>query len=145
MPVYEYECCAGHRFSVFAHRIGAPDAACPTCGREGQRRVSRFALTNRAGPGPGPDDAPRSWEAAGGGDPEVIGYWRRALERRQKLEERYPELARPKRPVLAHEGPYERAPLYADEPVEPRSGPVRAHTDRHRPSPHDGGGPPRET
>lgn len=145
MPIYEYACAAGHRFSVFVHRPDAPRAACPTCGREGRRRISAFALSGCATPGPGPEDAPTTWEATGGADPEVILGWQRTLERRRKLEERYPELARPRSPVLAHEGSYERAPLYADEavggasdrtggsPDEPGDGHAYLHRHGHAP------------
>jgi hypothetical protein len=42
---------------------------------------------------------------------------RRTWEKRQKLEERHPEIAGDQRPILAHEGRYERAPLRLGDPV----------------------------
>jgi hypothetical protein len=41
---------------------------------------------------------------------------RRTAEERRNLEERHPELAGDRRPVVAHEGHFEGAPLRADPP-----------------------------
>lgn len=140
MPVYEYGCPCGRTFSVFVHRPGAPEAVCPACGRPARRRLSRFAASRGVSPGPGPQDAPTTWEDTGGGDPEIIAHWQRALERRAKLEERYPELATPRRPVLAHEGPYESRPLVAGEgPAE--DGSSGSHGSHHH-GPGQGAAPP---
>ncbi len=54
---------------------------------------------------------------------------RHALERRERLAEKYPELAGDRRPVLAHEGRYATAPLLAGDPPHP-------HNHLH-PRPHD--------
>jgi putative FmdB family regulatory protein len=120
VPIYEYACGCGERFEVLA-RIGAPAPACPACGGRPTRRPSAATLSGRARPGPGPQQAPRTWEQTHGGDRETILHWQRTLERRAKLDERYPELAAPKTPVLAHEGPYAHAPLHADTHPHPPS------------------------
>jgi putative FmdB family regulatory protein len=112
VPIYEYACGCGERFEVLA-RAGAPPPGCPSCGGQPVRRPSAVTLGGRARVGPGPEQAPRTWEQTGGGDRETILHWQRTLERRAKLEERHPELAAPRTPVLAHEGPYAAAPLHA--------------------------------
>ena len=89
--------------------------ACPACGGVPRRRpTSRVALIGRATLPPGRDQAPRSWEQTNGGDRETILHWQRTLQQRQKIEEKYPELAADDRPVLAHEGLYAAEPLRAD-------------------------------
>lgn len=116
MPLYEYACGCGTRFEKVVPFAAAdsPDLACPACGARGCRRLlSSAALLGQASPPPGRDAAPRSWEQAGHGDRELIGEWHRTLEKRGKLEEKYPELAGDTRPVLAHEGPYAADPLRA--------------------------------
>jgi putative FmdB family regulatory protein len=120
VPIYEYACGCGERFEVLT-RIGTPAPACPACGGQPTRRPSAAALSGRVNPGPGPEQAPRTWEQTRGGDRETILHWQRTLERRAKLGERYPELAAPKTPVLAHEGPYARAPLHAHARPHPPS------------------------
>ena len=112
VPIYEYACGCGERFEVLA-RAGAPAPGCPSCGGAPARRPSAAALAGRASPGPGPADAPRTWEQTSGGDRETITHWQRTLERRAKLEERHPELAVPRAPVVAHEGRFAAAPLHA--------------------------------
>lgn len=43
MPTYEYLCPSGHRFEVFQRISDKPEAACPECGRPGQRQISAGA------------------------------------------------------------------------------------------------------
>lgn len=125
MPIYEYACdgCGG-RFETLAHSPAAPIPACPECGAQPRRLPpTRVALGRRAQPPPGPQRAPRSWEETRGGDRETILHWQRTLERRRKIEEKYPELAEDSpdraRPVLAHEGPYAARPLRAGDHGHP--------------------------
>lgn len=116
MPLYEYACGCGTRFEKVVPFAAAdsPDLACPACGVPEPRRViAPAALLGRASPPPGRDAAPRSWEQTGHGDRELIGEWHRTLEKRGRLEEKYPELAGDTRPVLAHEGRYAAEPLRA--------------------------------
>jgi putative FmdB family regulatory protein len=113
MPIYEYDCGCGHRFETLAKMADSP-APCPACGGVTRRRpAARVALLGRAALPPGRDRAPRSWEQTNGADRETILHWQHALEQRQKIEEKYPELAGDNRPVLAHEGPYAAEPLRA--------------------------------
>ena len=53
---------------------------------------------------------------------------RRTWEQRQKLEAKHPELAGDQRPILAHEGRYEEAPL---RPGDPALGAKRGHGHGH--------------
>ena len=113
MPIHDYACDCGHRFEALVH--GA-DPACPRCGGAPHRRPSAVRLGGVADPGPGREDAPKSWRTTGGGDPETLRHWHREMTRREKLEEKYPELRGDQRPVLAHEGKYHAKPLRAGDP-----------------------------
>lgn len=118
MPIYEYRCGCGHRFEEL-QPLGAAAPGCPACGRQALKVPSRVSLGNVASPGPGPADAPHTWEQTGGGDRETIRHWQRQLDARARLEEKHPELAGDRRPVLAHEGRYARNPLRAGDPPPP--------------------------
>lgn len=129
MPIYEYACSCGHRFETLARTVDSPAPPCPACGGVPRRRpASRVALLGRATLPPRREEAPRSWEETNGGDRETILHWQHTLEQRQKIEEKYPELAADNRPVLAHEGPYAAEPLRAGPPGQ-------AHAAGH-PHPH---------
>lgn len=43
MPTYEYRCPDGHLFEVFQRISDPPGAACPDCGKAGQRQISAGA------------------------------------------------------------------------------------------------------
>ena len=146
MPIYDYACGCGYRFETLVKTADAPAPACPACGGVPRRRPSRVALMGQATLPPGRDQAPRSWEQVNGGDRETVRHWQRTLERRQKIEEKYPELAGDTRPVLAHEGPYAAEPLRADPGGRPdpkgqagAKGQAPAHPHGH---PHPHGRPP---
>lgn len=128
MPIYEYDCTCGSRFEALVPRMAAPGPPCPACGAAPHRRPSAASLGGRADPGPGVAQAPRTWAETGYGDRETITYWRRALDDRRKLEEKYPELSGDRRPVIAHEGRYAAAPLRAGDPHlgHPHPGPQRS-------------------
>ncbi|MGH3192206.1 MAG: FmdB family zinc ribbon protein, partial [Streptosporangiaceae bacterium] len=86
------------------------------------------------------DQAPRSWQETNGGDRETVLHWQHALEQRQKIEEKHPELAGDNRPVLAHEGPYAAEPLRAGPPDQ---APAGGHPSGHgHPHPHPHGHAP---
>ena len=134
MPIYEYACGCGHRFETLVKMADPATPACPACGGIPRRRPpSRVAQLGRASLPPRRDQAPTSWEQTNGGDRETILHWQHALDQRQQVEEKYPELAGDSRPVLAHEGPYAAEPLRAGprEPApgrqEPAPGPVSGH------------------
>ena len=40
MPTYEYRCPEGHTFEVFQKMSDPPGAACPQCGKAGERQLS---------------------------------------------------------------------------------------------------------
>jgi putative FmdB family regulatory protein len=133
MPIYEYDCGCGHRFETLAKMADSPAPPCPACGGVPRRRpASRVALLGRATLPPGRDRAPRSWEQTNGGDRETILHWQHALEQRQKIEEKYPELVGDTRPVLAHEGPYAAEPLRPGPQNQAgAAGPTPAHGHAH--------------
>jgi hypothetical protein len=58
---------------------------------------------------------PQTWRGTYGADREYVTSLRRSAGARRALEDRYPELAADRRPVLAHEGHYEHAPLRAGD------------------------------
>lgn len=47
----------------------------------------------------------------------MVRGWHGLMSKREKLEEKYPELAGDRRPVLAHEGAFANAPLRAGDPL----------------------------
>ena len=117
MPIYDFVCTCGWRFEEMVPTMNSPAPACPGCGGEPRRRPAAARLSGKADPGPGRDDAPKSWQATGHGDRETLHYWHNQLTRREKLEEKYPELAGDRRPVLAHEGRFAAKPLRAGDPM----------------------------
>jgi putative FmdB family regulatory protein len=133
MPIYEYACGCGHRFEKLAKAVDSPAPPCPACGGVPRRRpASRVALLGRAALPPRREEAPRSWEQTNGGDRETILHWQHTLEQRQKIEEKYPELASDSRPVLAHEGPYAAEPLrVGPQNQADAAGPAPAHGHAH--------------
>jgi hypothetical protein len=60
---------------------------------------------------------PQTWRGTYGGDREYVTGLQRQWERRQRLEEKHPELAGDQRPIIAHEGRYHAAPLRAGDPL----------------------------
>lgn len=138
MPIYEYACDCGYRFERLARLVDAdgPAPACPACGGAGGRRVpSVAALLGQARVPPGRESAPRSWEQTNHGDRDTIQHWRRNLEQRAKLEEKYPELAGDTRAVLAHEGRYAATPLRAGEPLPYSHAHPHSHAPAHKEPP----------
>ncbi len=61
------------------------------------------------------------------GNREYLGELRREWGARQELEEKHPELAGDRRPIVAHEGRFHGAPLRAGDPV-PGSSHAHPHT-----------------
>jgi len=60
---------------------------------------------------------PKSWLSTNRGDPQTLQYWHDEMTRRVALEEKYPELAGDRRPVIAHEGRFASNPLRAGDPL----------------------------
>jgi hypothetical protein len=68
---------------------------------------------------PPPERMPQTWKGTYRGDRDYVTHLRRVADARRDLEARHPELAGDRRPVLAHEGRFEQAPLRAGDPVPP--------------------------
>lgn len=117
MILYDFHCPRGHRFEAGVATTAAPGPACPECGEPTERLPSRVHVGGVADAGVGRERMPRSWRAVDGGHPDAIAHWRSRIEHREKIEERHPELAGDRRPVLAHEGIFARRPLRAGDDV----------------------------
>lgn len=117
MPIYDFVCDCGNRFEALIPSYASPAPACVACGGQPNRRPPAVRLGGTASAGPSREDAPKSWRATGNGDPETVRHWHKEMSRREKLEEKYPELAGDRRPVLAHEGRFAAAPLRAGDPI----------------------------
>ncbi|MEO3824528.1 zinc ribbon domain-containing protein [Actinomadura sp. B10D3] len=120
MPIYELRCEAGHRFEVI-QSFTAPLPAC-ACGAATAKVPARCGLLGTASVPPPQEMMPQTWRGTREGDRAYVTELRRTAQERRALEERHPELAGDRRPVLAHEGRYEHAPLRAGDP-RPRPGP----------------------
>jgi len=120
MPIYDLRCEEGHLVEVI-QSFTAPLPPCPGCGARTAKRPSRFAVggTAAAGLPPRPEAMPQTWRGTHHGDREYVASLRRTAEQRRALEERHPELAGDRRPVLAHEGRFGAAPLRAGDPLPP--------------------------
>lgn len=118
MILYDFRCTEGHDFEAGLPSMFAEDPGCPVCRCSARRKPARIGLSGRADPGPSSEDRPHTWLQVNGGDPETVRGWQRSIEKRERLEERYPDLAGDGRPVLAHEGIFKRRPLRAGDDVE---------------------------
>jgi len=121
VPIYDYRCDCGLRFERLVAR-DAPTPPCPECGGEARKVPSRPALHGVADPGPAKEQMPQTWRGTYHGNREYVTDLQRQWEKRQRLEAKYPELRGDTRPVAAHEGRYEHAPLRAGEPYLPSGG-----------------------
>jgi putative FmdB family regulatory protein len=117
VAIYQLRCGQGHDFEVI-QSLRAPLPACPDCGGEVRKIPGRCALGGRAAASLPPAAAamPQTWRGTYEGNREYVAQLRRTAEQRQVVEERHPELAGDRRPVLAHEGRYAAAPLRAGDP-----------------------------
>lgn len=137
MRIYDYTCGCGTRFEAMVRGSDAPPPPCIDCGAPTRRLPSAgAALLGQAKLPATANAAPKSWEGTHRGNTEYIAHWRRTLDDRAALEERHPDLATKRSPVVAHEGRYHSAPLTMDELTS--RGPVsRPHGHPHaRPHPH---------
>ena len=114
MILYRFRCRAGHEFEQFVPSMDSENPPCE-CGEATNRKPGSPRLIGVASPGPSRDEMPNSWRGTGRGDPETIRHWHSKMKAREKLEEKYPELAGDRRPVLAHEGSFESKPLRAGD------------------------------
>jgi putative FmdB family regulatory protein len=138
VPIYELACEAGHR-SETLQAATAPLPACPACGGPTRKVPSRFGVGGTAAVPPPPERMPQTWKGTWRGDRDYVTHLRRVANARRDLEARHPELAGDRRPVLAHEGRFEQAPLRAGDPL-----PTAPHTHGHAHGPPpEGFGEPR--
>jgi putative FmdB family regulatory protein len=126
MPIYDLRCAGGHRFEVI-QSFAAPLPGCPHCGAATAKIPSRCGLAGRASVPPPPEAMPQTWRGTHNADREYVASLRRTAEERRTLEERHPELAGDRRPILAHEGRYESAPLRLGDPAPPAP-PAHGHS-----------------
>jgi putative FmdB family regulatory protein len=126
MPIYVLRCGGGHTFEVM-QSFAAPLPACPDCGSATGKIPAPFAIGGRAVRSlpPPPEAMPQTWRGTCNGNREYVTELRRIAERRRDVEDRHPELAGDRRPVLAHEGRFAAAPLRAGD--EPGAVPRGAH------------------
>ena len=117
MILYDFRCRDGHRFEAAVESMTSENPPCAVCGETTSRAFSRVNIGNSADAGPTREEMPHSWESIGRGHPDAVRHWRKKIEKREKLEERYPELAGDRRPVLAHEGIFAGSPLRAGDDV----------------------------
>lgn len=117
MIIYDFKCHEGHRFEAVVESMASPNPDCGTCGGWSQRVPSRVRIGNYASAGSSRDEMPRSWTGIAGGHPEAVSHWRNRMEKREKLEEKYPELGGDRRPILAHEGIFNGRPLRAGDDI----------------------------
>jgi putative FmdB family regulatory protein len=117
MAIYDLRCTEGHDFEVI-QSFTAPLPPCPECGSQTRKIPSTFGIGGRAARSlpPPAEHMPQTWRGTRNADREYVTELRRTAEKRRDLEERHPELAGDRRPVLAHEGKYAAAPLRAGEP-----------------------------
>jgi putative FmdB family regulatory protein len=120
MPIYDLRCGDGHVVEVI-QSFSAPLPSCPECGGAMVKLPSRFGIGGDAAGGlpPTPERMPQTWRGTYRGDRDYVTSLRRTADERRRLEDRHPELAGDRRPVLAHEGRYEQAPLRAGDPPRP--------------------------
>ncbi|WP_152343384.1 zinc ribbon domain-containing protein [[Arthrobacter] sp. ATCC 21022] len=133
MILYDFRCVEGHVFEASLSSMFADDPVCPVCSSAAKRKPPRIGLSGRVDPGPSKEDRPRSWQQVNGGDPETVRAWQRSIEKREKLEERYTELAGDNRPVLAHEGIFSSKPLRVGDEMGTTHGTLRPGSAALRP------------
>ncbi|GAA4846933.1 zinc ribbon domain-containing protein [Saccharopolyspora rosea] len=135
MPIYEYRCDCGTRFERLLRTRDCPDQPCPRCGASAAKVPSALSLGGQADAGLPRERMPQTWRGTYEGDREYVTRLRRDWARRERLEERHPELAGDTRPVLAHEGRFHGAPLRAGDPIPPRHGHGHGHGHGHTATP----------
>lgn len=116
MIVYDVKCSSGHRFEALLKSMDSPNPDCP-CGEPTQRLITRVNRGNAASAGRSRDEMPTTWRGIGNGNPDLVRGWHKEMTAREKLEEKYPELAGDRRPVLAHEGRFADRPVRAGDAV----------------------------
>ena len=119
MISYDVLCPARHRNEVRLQSMFDTNPGCPDCGQPTSRVPSLARIGNSADAGPSREQMPNTWHGIGKGHPDAIRTWHKKMTKRERLEEKYPELAGDRRPVLAHEGVFHDKPLKAGDALAP--------------------------
>lgn len=132
MAIYDLRCSSGHRFEVI-QPFSADLPPCPSCGAASTKLPARFGMggAGLAGLPPSAERMPQTWRGTYNGNREYVTSLQRTAEARQRLEDKHPELAGDRRPIVAHEGRYEQAPLRWGDP-----GPTATEHPHPHPHPH---------
>jgi putative FmdB family regulatory protein len=130
VPIYDLRCANGHTVEVI-QSFTAALPPCPACGGATSKVPSRFGIGGRATTPPAPELMPQTWRGTYAGDRDYVTSLRRTAEQRQTFEQRHPEEAGDRRPVVAHEGRFEGAPLRRGDPVPPDPGAGTPHPGPH--------------
>ncbi|UUL75393.1 zinc ribbon domain-containing protein [Pseudarthrobacter sp. Fe7] len=117
MIIYDLKCTDGHRFEAVVASMFDDLPPCSDCGASTRKIPAAVGLSGSASAGPSREQMPNTWSGINRGDRETVRGWHQAMTKREKLEEKYPELAGDRRPVLAHEGAFADAPLRAGDPL----------------------------
>lgn len=120
MIIYDLRCADGHRFEAALASMFDDTPPCRECGAPTGKVPAAVGLSGSASAGPSREQMPNTWHGIRRGDPETVRGWHKAMTKREKLEEKYPELAGDRRPVLAHEGAFANAPLRVGDPLAAR-------------------------
>ena len=92
MILYDYRCEGDHRFEAAVASMSSPAPDCPDCGSSARRVLTTVRTSGFASAGHSREDMPKSWKGMGNGNRDAVDYWRRSMEKRERLEERHPEL-----------------------------------------------------
>jgi len=138
MPLYDYRCDEGHRFERNISLTDDEVQYCPGCGIPSAKIPSRVALGGTAGTGRSMEQMPQTWRGTYDANREYVTELRREWDHRQRLEDKHPELQSDRRPILAHEGRFENAPLRAGDPLLGPSTVSAGHAHSHAHGQRDG-------
>lgn len=138
MILYDLRCTQGHRFEAGLPSMFSDNPDC-ACGASTTRLPAAVRRLGEASAGRSREEMPTTWRGIAQGHPDVVRGWHREMTRREKLEERHPELAGDRRPVLAHEGAFSGRPLRAGDALVPEV--AKAAFGTGEPSPSDTSAP----
>jgi len=117
MILREFVCLNGHGFEASLRNMASENPSCAECGAATRQRYVRVGLGGVADAGTPQERMPTSWTGVRGGEPSTVAGLHAVAKKRQKLEEKYPELAGDRRPILSHEGLFAKKPLRAGDDI----------------------------
>lgn len=133
MPIYDLRCANGHTAEVIQSFVD-PLPTCAECGATTAKLPASFGIgggRGTAGVPPAPEAMPQTWKGTYGGNRDYVTSLRRTAEQRKAFEQRHPEVAGDRRPIVAHEGRYEGSPLRRGDPLPSPSPPAHSHPHPH--------------